>query len=435
MKKTILILLFVVSLIYCDDLLAATIEVGAGQTYTTITSAVTAATSGDTINVHSGTYTETVTITKPLIVQRNLTDSPLISGNVVITTGINEVTVDGFTITGGSGAGIYSRNSNRITIKNNTIYGMLTGSIDGDGIQINSGHSSDGTYANGIIIDSNTIHDNDIDGLKVHGQYFTVSNNYVYSNINTNWAAIHPDGIQLNAGTADGYTSVQYAKIFNNIFKNHIQNIFSEGSVSGASSDCIDIHIYNNVLYQDNGMVNGVDMDTLTAANINIKYSKDVFVYNNTLGRTKGTSIRVQQNAPGTVHIKNNIISNSNSTSDYAINMDVVGDIADGELDYNLYNMSAAKIVYWGGTYYTTLAAFKMAQPTHEVHGLEADPKINLFPTPTLQSGSPAINAGANLGTSYNVDKSGIARPSAAPWDIGAYQLIRPSPPVLNSIQ
>src|SRR3990170_8502234 len=102
MKKTILFLLFVVLLINCDNLFAATLEVGVGQIYTTIQSAITASTTGDTINVHAGTYTETVTITKPLIVQRNTGDSPIISGKVVISTGINGVTVDGFTITGGA---------------------------------------------------------------------------------------------------------------------------------------------------------------------------------------------------------------------------------------------------------------------------------------------------------------------------------------------
>ena len=39
-----------------------------------------------------------------------------------------------------------------------------------------------------------------------------------------------------------------------------------------------------------------------------------------------------------------------------------------------------------------------------------------------LQSVSPAINAGANLGSFYNVDKDGVARPQGSGYDIGAYE-------------
>ncbi|MFM8727336.1 MAG: hypothetical protein ACKON9_19655, partial [Planctomycetaceae bacterium] len=47
-----------------DRTLLSTLMVGAGQTYTTIQSAVDAATTSDTIQVLPGTYNETVSITK-----------------------------------------------------------------------------------------------------------------------------------------------------------------------------------------------------------------------------------------------------------------------------------------------------------------------------------------------------------------------------------
>ncbi len=40
----------------------------------------------------------------------------------------------------------------------------------------------------------------------------------------------------------------------------------------------------------------------------------------------------------------------------------------------------------------------------------------------TLQSGSLAINRGADLGVPYNVDIAGIPRPQGGAWDIGAYE-------------
>jgi hypothetical protein len=39
-----------------------------------------------------------------------------------------------------------------------------------------------------------------------------------------------------------------------------------------------------------------------------------------------------------------------------------------------------------------------------------------------LQSTSPAINTGANLGAPYYIDKDGISRPQGSAWDIGAYE-------------
>jgi pectin methylesterase-like acyl-CoA thioesterase len=41
---------------------ASTLQVGSGQTYTTIGACITAASSGDTCNIHAGTYTEQLTM-------------------------------------------------------------------------------------------------------------------------------------------------------------------------------------------------------------------------------------------------------------------------------------------------------------------------------------------------------------------------------------
>jgi len=48
---------------FASTVMAATLEVGAGKTYSTIPEAVTASVAGDTILVYGGTYTNKVWLT------------------------------------------------------------------------------------------------------------------------------------------------------------------------------------------------------------------------------------------------------------------------------------------------------------------------------------------------------------------------------------
>ncbi|WP_323014049.1 VCBS domain-containing protein, partial [Devosia sp.] len=90
----------------------AELHVGAGQTYSTITAAIAAATAGDTIMVHAGTYTENVLINKSLtLVSVDGAENTIITNasqannaTVGVAAGVNNVTIDGFTINGFDGA-------------------------------------------------------------------------------------------------------------------------------------------------------------------------------------------------------------------------------------------------------------------------------------------------------------------------------------------
>lgn len=476
MKRLVQTSIAIILILACGDVIAATLEVGSGQAYTTISSAITAASPGDIINVHTGTYIENLNINKSgLTLQNNAGDTPVLSGKIEGNASNNTV-IDGLEITGwavlgtlnvhgihfygatgvtvknckihaytlpslnyptdtnydinDSYSGIYIRASKQVLVSNNIIHNC------NKGINLSAQDSTDATYANGTIIQNNTIYDNPIDGIDILGMYYTVSGNNVYNNIDQAWTANHPDGIQLIASVDGAYTSVQHAKIFNNTFRNHTQNIFVEGQASLNNTE--DIYVYNNVSYTDSGTINGVNLDTTITANIVISKANQVYVYNNTIGRARGVGIRVANCTTGSIHVKNNIISNSNASGDMAVYEDVAGDIADGELNYNLYNMASGNIISWGGTRYYTLASFKAAQPAQEVNGVSADPMLNSFPTPTLQPSSPAILAGVNLSTIFTTDKNGMTRPaSPSPWDMGAYQFdtIIPNAPVLDSVQ
>ena len=61
-------LVVVLALVGAQVAFGATLEVGAGHTYTTIQAAVTAAAAGDTISVGAGTYAESVAVNKGVII-------------------------------------------------------------------------------------------------------------------------------------------------------------------------------------------------------------------------------------------------------------------------------------------------------------------------------------------------------------------------------
>ena len=137
-KNTSIKVIFLISIIFFSftPVSAAQWEVGTGQTYTTIQSAVDNANTldDDIINVHSGNYAEDVIIYKKLMIQANKGDDvelkPVNTGFTVVNDGTGDgsgSTIDGFQITnspGGTGVNISAANC---TVKNNVITGGKTG--------------------------------------------------------------------------------------------------------------------------------------------------------------------------------------------------------------------------------------------------------------------------------------------------------------------
>jgi hypothetical protein len=456
-KKIVLIMIIIfISEVFCSVTYAATITAGPGGQYPTIQGAINASSPGDTISVEPGTYTETVNINKGNIrVVGSSTTPPVIVGRIN-SSHQNNITVDGFEIrnwTGvshgitisygqyltvrnctihdgsgvGSDSGIYCRNSTDVRIENNEIYNCIKG------INVASGHSSNGDYSGGVTITGNEIHDCPVDGIDVHGEYITIKENLIYDNISTDISGTHPDGIQFIASTADGYTSVQHARVFNNIIRNHTQNIFTEGTESEENSNCRDVHIYNNVVYNTSEIVNGVNMDSLTNSNLVIKYSRDVYIYNNTLGRAGNNGIYIHHCASNSIYVKNNIINNDLRNGIYVQDP---ADIAPGAMDYNLHYNSGGVDIAWGSSR-LSLLNFQNSFPGYSQNSISGDPMLNLYPTPYLKEGSPAINAGVQLDDLYRFDKNGYVREDNN-WDIGVFEYttdveyLPPSPPVLQ---
>ncbi len=172
---------------------AATLNVGQGQTYTTIQSAVNAANTGDVISVNEGTYIENVVVKKNGISiigknkEKTIIDGKKI-GSVVKIDAANNVKVSGFTVqnSGGSGqedAGIslYRANNNfiaNVILVNNVV-----------GISLYSGSNS------------NVVSGNDIKSSGKHGIFiFSSNDNKIYNNnIQSNEFGFYGDGARTNS--------------------------------------------------------------------------------------------------------------------------------------------------------------------------------------------------------------------------------------------
>lgn len=174
---------------------AATLNVGQGQTYTTIQSAVNAAKTGDVISVSEGTYPENIVVkTNGISIMGQNKEKTIIDGKKtgsVIRIESNNVNVSGFTIqnSGGSGqydAGITVYHSNKNEIANMIVVNNIVG------ISIYQG-------SNNNVVSGNDIRQNSKYGIFV----FASSDNKIYNNnIQGNGIGFPSDGFGFYGDTA-----------------------------------------------------------------------------------------------------------------------------------------------------------------------------------------------------------------------------------------
>jgi parallel beta-helix repeat protein len=455
------------ALLLAPSLFATQLEVGTGQAYATMQACMNSAVSGDICNVHAGTYTESVSFqANSVTLQVNSGDTVILNGTIDMASHANDI-VDGFQITGFSvssnggihasgttggiirnntvhdatGTGIYVINVSNFQIYGNTVHDMAGPCCisDGDGIATYNTNSTDATYAHGIQIYNNTVYQNHQDGIEINGAWGMVYGNYVHDNIYSNFASTHPDGIECNS-VANGSNGCIHYLIFNNTVKNQSQNIYLTSN--GTSAQLGDIWIFNNIVYNDATSSTGVNMTSGSmCCNININSGTTAYILSNTLGGSVALfDILVGDGSGGNnssmafsgVTIKNNIITNSGYIGLWTYpSSNVVA------MDNNIYYNNSTAMLHWGTSGNLNSITSVRSATGMEASGQSSNPLINAFPTPTLQSSSPALSAGANLtslGQAFlDSDKNGTARPSSGAWDIGAFSsgsaVARPNPP------
>ena len=218
----------------------------------------------------------------------------------------------------------------------------------------------------------------------------------------------HDDGIQM-------FTDTDMTLRFNYIEQNNTKTVNAQGIYCTESSGTI--LAYGNVIYAPN------TYNSLLTLHLIAQGNAKLYAYNNTLVGGKWGTLRIQD-APGSV-AKNNIVV---TTATNGVGVSVFGDTTDYDIDYN---------IYWGDTSYPgALNDSGKSWAQWQAYGFEAngsfedpllaDPSLRDF---QIEEDSPAIDNGVALGSPYNVDIDGVARPQGQYWDIGAYEHTG-SPPI-----
>jgi hypothetical protein len=238
--------------------------------FTTIQSAVNAATSGDVIRVCAGTYPEQVTITKSLtlradngviVIPSDMAQNSIgASGGdsiaaVFVVQGVQDVVLDGFIVDGSNNGltgcsprliGIDYENASG-HIRHNAVRHMSLGSADlgcqsGNGIEVETGSGS----ASDVTINDNSIWDYQKNGItgNEQGTQLTVDGNVV-SGIGPT-PNIAQNGIQIGFGAA--------GKVTNNTVSDNIYSVCSSAASCPTNATGILVFQSDGVAVRNNSL-------------------------------------------------------------------------------------------------------------------------------------------------------------------------------------
>lgn len=382
---------------------------------------------GDTIYISGGTtsktYAETLTIGKSGAAEKHIVISKgseaqhngtvLIDGEYerygVRSEGFSYVTIQNIH---------FDRNSHSLRIRNGThfvVQGLRINARMGRGIHWEN-------ISNGLISNCHITTDIGAFDYQTDGVYLQFGNNNRVDKcrivISNNHPNPHSDGIQLYKETNP--------TISNNYIEQNVTNALDNNGI--WSETCSGTYtVFNNVIYTPYAEPYFNTFGYLErGANVSLR------IYNNTF--VGGNSPNVLTIDDSDAIIKNNIFVGTYS----GIGVILSNNLNDNSnLNYNLYGFlnSAGAIVRFGSGGNKTIRQLQTLGA--EIHGLD---RINpLFVDIakrdfSLQSGSPAIDAGVSMGSEFGVDQNGVLRPQRNGWDMGAFEYmstdsILPLPP------
>lgn len=308
-----------------------------------------------------------------------------------VLTNKNYVTFDGLHLTKAG------RNLKAGSTANTTGGSFINGTVDNseyDGIGIGDGTGWTGT---GWTIQNFTMNNNGQGTSgQYHGIYFSHTSNSTIAN-----------GVINNGGSAGWAIQIQDASDNNSV--SNISSYNNRGLVviwnNGAG-----FPTGNAVSYSicDTPVSSGLCLyvgGTATNAKVNS-------FFNNVVVNMPSTAVGLEKINDSTLTFKNNIIWSSDGT---IIDTDTHTDL---NSDYNVLGPDKTNVIRWNGAYYNTLSAYKTAS-NQDAHSVSSDPLfVNGTSDLSLQSSSPAIDAGTNVSLATDYAGNNIY---GAP-DIGAYE-------------
>jgi hypothetical protein len=264
------------------------------------------------------------------------------------------------------------------------------------------------------------------------------------------------EGFDITNVNPDGHLGVETNGDFDFVVGNNIHNVNPNGGSDGLGGAGIvnggDISKGN--IYVANNLVHDIGDLTSSSYLVHGIYvgSKGGFVTNNIVYRTQGWGIHLWHAASNITIVNNTVFSNMQggilvgagdypcpqcATNDYTV---VTNNIIVNNLAHNIngstiggygviengntgiHNRYENNLVYGNAAGQFSLLNGNAAVATATADPMFMNPKMDGSGDYHLRSGSPAIDAGISVGSNLAYDFDGVARPSTAPWDIGAYE-------------
>lgn len=319
------------------------------------------------------------------------------------------------------GVGIWVRNGSNITVNNNNIYGafycLVFTATTGDpsGLYVHHNNLSQMSTGIKIALDGSTNYSN----LNIYNN--RIFDTYVWDGSWGTGLWHHRDGIH----TWGNYTgkTIGTLNIYNNTFDGDwgAQSGWASPRVTGyiyVTDYTTPLLIYNNLFAPTDGTYNNGWIDAHTYGTGTIE------IYNNTFsGLVKksigGTGVYLAGTGSWTATFKNNIfktlyIGVYDPTSDSTIT-------SDNNIFYDLNTVGRT-----GSAWYSSLSSWQgylgggcPSATGNDCNSVTTDPKFVSSSDFSLQSDSPAIDAGDDLSASFTTDILGSTRST---FDIGAYE-------------
>lgn len=379
---------------------------------------------GDTVKISGGT--DSLTYYETLIISASGDSS-----NPIVITGTDDIGHNGQVIINGDNTretGIKLTNRKNLVIKNFKVTNHTNLDIAVSGA---SGSTYTEQGASSYVTLENI--ELNVTGRALHIQtsdHITVKNCYIYT---PTYIPKQTDGIYSQRN-------------LNNVYDNNtiiINNTHKDGHDDGIQMyQDVSITVSNNYIEQNNGKVGNAQGIYATNGHGNNVWYNNVVVLSN---GTTSNGITYRLNLDGTIAMISNTVFCERAFNTMWIE-DVPNPVIKNNILWNDYLAAPLTLINWNGnpanidnnllygpnisegivknTDQSWLSWDEYRALGFDAHGINAHPQFvdvgakdfSLKPT------SPAIDAGAVLGSPYDVDKNGIARPVGSGYDMGAYE-------------